>query len=44
MNLPVVFRRRAQDDLTAAHDWYEEQKPALGAEFMSAVLSTFESN
>jgi len=26
MTLPVVFRRRFQDDLGAGFDWYEEQR------------------
>jgi hypothetical protein len=30
MTLPVVFRRRFQNDLGAGFDWYEEQRPGLG--------------
>ena len=41
MTLPVVYRRRVQHDLTAAFDWYEEQRTRLGEEFLSAVQSTF---
>ncbi|MGH9963138.1 MAG: type II toxin-antitoxin system RelE/ParE family toxin [Pyrinomonadaceae bacterium] len=43
MTLPVVFRRRVQNDLTAAFDWYEEQRSGLGEEFLSALESTFRS-
>lgn len=40
MILPVVFRRRSQQDLGAGFDWYEEQRLGLGDEFLSAVQST----
>ena len=43
MTLPVVFRRRFQNDLGAGFDWYEEQRPGLGEQFLSAVRSTLES-
>jgi len=43
MTLPVVFRRRFQDDLGAGFDWYEEQRSGLGQEFLSAVQSTLRS-
>jgi toxin ParE1/3/4 len=43
MTLPVVFRRRVQDDLTAAFNWYEEQRVGLGDDFLSAAQSTFKS-
>ena len=43
MTLPVVFRRRFQDDLSAGFDWYEEQRSGLGEEFLSAVQSTLRS-
>jgi len=43
MTLPVVFRRRFQDDLGAGFDWYEEQRSGLGEEFLSAVQSTLRS-
>ena len=43
MTLPVVFRRRVQSDLTAAFDWYEEQRSGLGEEFLAAVQSTFKN-
>lgn len=37
--LPIVFRKRARDDLAAAHDWYEE-RASLGEGFLSAVQSS----
>ena len=43
MTLPVVFRRRAQSDLAATFDWYEEQRSGLGEELLSAVQSTSKS-
>ena len=39
--LPVVYRRRAQQDLVVAFDWFEEQRAQLGDEFLEAVQSTF---
>jgi plasmid stabilization system protein ParE len=41
MALPVVYRRRVKHDLSAAFDWYEEQRTGLGAEFRASVQSTF---
>ena len=43
MTLPVVFRRRFQDDLGAGFDWYEQRRSGLGEEFLSAVQSTLRS-
>ncbi len=43
MKLPVVFRRRFQHDLGAGFDWYEEQRPGLGEQFLSAVQSTLKT-
>lgn len=43
MSLPVVFRRRVHHDLAAAFDWYEEQRPGVGDEFLVAVQTTFQS-
>jgi plasmid stabilization system protein ParE len=34
MNGSLVLRRRAEEDLTAAALWYEEQLPGLGREFL----------
>jgi hypothetical protein len=33
MNLPILVRPEAQDDLLLARDWYEAQRPGLGDEF-----------
>ena len=41
MSLPVVYRRRVQDDLAAAFDWYEKQRSGLGEEFLASVCFTF---
>jgi len=38
MSLPLVFRRRFQQDLAASFGWYEEQRPGLGEELLSAVM------
>ncbi len=43
MTLPVVFRRRFQQDLGAGFDWYEEQRLGLGEQFLSAVQSTLKT-
>jgi plasmid stabilization system protein ParE len=43
MTLPVVFRRRFQQDLGAGFGWYEEQRSGLGEEFLAAVQSTLRS-
>lgn len=37
MSLPVILRPEAQDDLLAARDWYERQRPSLGTAFTDAV-------
>ena len=43
MAIPVVFRRRVKNDLSAAFDWYERQRSGLGDEFLSSVQSTFKT-
>ncbi len=43
MALPAVFRRRVKHDLSAAYDWYEGQRPGLGAEFRASVQATFKA-
>ena len=40
MNLPIVARQRVKYALSAARDWYDEQRPGLGEEFLTAVRST----
>jgi plasmid stabilization system protein ParE len=34
---PVRFDERAEDDARVALDWYEEQQPSLGGEFIDAL-------
>ena len=33
----IVFRPQAANEVRAAHDWYEEQKPGLGGRFADAI-------
>lgn len=37
MSPRLVFRPEAQAELAEAHDWYERQRPGLGAAFSAAV-------
>lgn len=37
MNLPLVFRPEARDEIDAAYAWYEQQRVGLGEEFLSAI-------
>ena len=37
----LVVTSAAATDLTAAHDWYEDQSAGLGAEFLRAVDAVF---
>ena len=37
MTLAVRFDPAAQDELDAAHDWYERESPGVGAEFLVEV-------
>jgi plasmid stabilization system protein ParE len=37
----LVVTSAAATDLTAAHDWYEDQSLGLGAEFLRAVDAVF---
>ena len=43
MALPVVYRRKVGRDLAGAYGWYEEQRPGLGEEFLTAVNATFDA-
>ncbi len=43
MALPIAFRYRVRNDLRAAVDWYEDQRPGLGDDFIASVQSTFKS-
>lgn len=42
MKYHVVVRRLAERDLEQAEDWYNEQRPGLGAEFRGAISDLFE--
>jgi hypothetical protein len=42
MILPVVLRRSARAEYDAAGDWYERQRPGLGAAFTTAVQKVFD--
>jgi plasmid stabilization system protein ParE len=33
----VVLRAEAEEDLEEARDWYEDQRPGLGVEFLAEV-------
>lgn len=37
MSLPIVFRPEAETDVLEARDWYEQQRPGLGAQFADAL-------
>ncbi|MBO0731685.1 MAG: hypothetical protein J2P57_20665, partial [Acidimicrobiaceae bacterium] len=37
MTLPVRFDPAAEDELDAAHDWYEQRNRGVGAEFVAEV-------
>lgn len=37
MSLPVVLRRAARAEFDDAVDWYEQQRPGLGEEFIMAI-------
>ena len=37
----LLITSAAATDLTTAYDWYEEQSPGLGAEFLRAVDAVF---
>lgn len=43
MTLPIAYRRGVSRDLAAAYDWYEEQRPGLGEEFLFAVENAFKT-
>src|SRR3954468_21202499 len=42
MSLKVVLRRQARAEFDEAFDWYESQKPGLGAEFAEHVQAVFD--
>ncbi len=37
MARPLSFRPEAEAEITEVHDWYEERKLGLGAEFLDEV-------
>ena len=37
MSLHLIVRADAEADITAAHDWYEEQQAGLGREFLDEI-------
>jgi plasmid stabilization system protein ParE len=41
MSRPLVLRPEAQTDLLEARNWYEQQRPGLGAAFVEAVQEMF---
>ncbi len=41
MTVEVRLRPEAEQDLTEAARWYEEQRPGLGQEFLDEALATF---
>lgn len=42
MTRAVILRRRAEDDIRMAHQWYEGQDPRLGDEFVIEVRGALE--
>ena len=39
---PLRVEPEAEDELSGAVAWYDEQRPGLGAEFFAAVMKTVE--
>lgn len=39
MNFLIRYRPEAVDDVTAAFDWYESERPGLGEEFRTALAN-----
>ena len=42
MTRRIILRRAAQAEYDAAGDWYEQQRPGLGAAFTAAVQQVFD--
>lgn len=42
MTLDVVLRRKAEDDIGLAFQWYEMQQPGLGEDFLVRLRQTLE--
>jgi plasmid stabilization system protein ParE len=43
VTLAVRLRREAEEDLTVAASWYEQQREGLGHEFLDQALATFDA-
>jgi toxin ParE1/3/4 len=41
MSFPIFVRPAARQDLQDGRDWYEGQRPGLGADFVNAVDEVF---
>ena len=42
MEYPLIVGPEAEAELAVARDWYEEQRPGLGSEFLQTVSDAFE--
>ena len=42
MSLPVVLRPEARAEFDDALDWYEQQRPGLGVDFVTQVQEVFD--
>lgn len=42
MSVPVVYLPKAEDDIAAAHDGYEQRSAGLGDQFLEALHETIE--
>jgi plasmid stabilization system protein ParE len=43
MTRRFTLRPRAESDIQSAFEWYESQRPGLGAEFLTAVREKLEA-
>jgi plasmid stabilization system protein ParE len=41
MSLPLAFHPDVQNEVNDAHEWYERQRPGLGADFLRALDEVF---
>jgi plasmid stabilization system protein ParE len=42
MSLPVVLRLEARAEFDGAFDWYEQQRPGLGVDFVTQVQAVLD--
>ena len=42
MSLPVVLRPEARAEFDEAFDWYEQQRPGVGVDFVTQVQEVFD--